>query len=386
LNRALWNSVDDVVHQALFGQLNFRLTDELEFTMEARQNKDNNLQVRATYTATSQVANAANPVPCSGNVEGQVYFCPENVLDLATSTQRFAWKGDIPTYKVGLNWEPADGHFLYAFLARGYKSGQSTAFTASPIVEEVVDDVEIGWKGTLRPGLYAEVGIYSMDYTDMQLSTFQTADFEARQATRNIGDSTIEGIEGSIRAVFGGFGINASVNYTDSQLGQITTLDTRALQGLLTAQGGAYPGDVNKGCTPTTQTTYAPVGSCFDYSPYFISFSGAENPFSPKITYNIGIDYAFQLDSGATITPALSFNHADSTYTNTLQSANDRYYRTDDRDVMNFSVTFENDDWNVQLFATNVTDELFIEGHSNTAAAVFYGDPRVVGIRARMTF
>ena len=98
------------------------------------------------------------------------------------------------------------------------------------------------------------------------------------------------------------------------------------------------------------------------------------------------MDYAFQLSGGGTITPALSFNHADSTYTNTLQTPGDNYYRTDDRDVMNFSVTYERNGWNVQLFATNVTDEVYIEGHSNTASSVFYGDPMVVGLRARMTF
>lgn len=382
LNRALWNSVDDVIHTALFGQLGVRLSDGLELTFEARQNDDNNTQVRATYTATTQEPNAANPVPCTGNVEGQIYFCPVNVLDLSTSNQIYVWKGDIPTYKIGLNWEPAEGHFLYAFLARGYKAGQSTAFTATPVFEEVVDDIEIGWKGTLRPGLYAEVGIYSMDYSDMQLSTFQTADFEAAQATKNIGDSTISGIEGSIRAVAGNFGINASVNFSDSELGEIATIDTRALQGLIAPVGGIYPGDSTKGCNPATAT----VGSCFDYTPYFISFSGAQNPFSPKVTYNISLDYAFPLSNGGTLTPALSWNHADSTYTNTLQTVGDNYYRTDERDIMNFSVTFEKDDWNVQFFATNVTDELYIEGHSNSAAAVFYGDPRVVGLRARMAF
>jgi outer membrane receptor protein involved in Fe transport len=82
----------------------------------------------------------------------------------------------------------------------------------------------------------------------------------------------------------------------------------------------------------------------------------------------------------------VSFNHADSTYTNTLQRTDDFYYRTDDRDVVNLSLGYKKDDWDVQLFATNVTDETYIEGHSNNGAAVLYGDPRVVGLRARMQF
>jgi iron complex outermembrane receptor protein len=379
----MWSSLDDVAHQAVFGQLNFHLTDSVELTLEARHNEDDNRQIRATYTGATLTQTATNTTPCRGNVEGQIFYCPEpGEPDLSTSNQIFVWKGDLPTYKVGLNWEPRDGHFLYAFFARGYKAGQSTAFTASPIIEEVVDDFEIGWKGTLGQGLYATVGLYSMDYKGMQLSTFQTADFEARQATANIGDSTIEGIEGSLRAVIGGFGINASFAYTDSELGEITTVDTRALASLGLAVGGVYPGDITKGCNPATAT----VGACFDYSPYTLTFTGSENPFSPEVTYLVGIDYAFQLSGGAMLTPSLSYNYADSTYTNTLQRPDDRYYVTDQRQVLNFSMSYQRDDWDVQFFVNNVSDEVYIEGHSNTGAAVFYGDPRVVGLRARMQF
>jgi iron complex outermembrane recepter protein len=380
--RFMWSSVDDVVHQAVFGQLNFHITDTVELRVEARHNEDNNVQTRATYTGATLQPTDVNTVPCRGNVEGQIFYCPVNVLDLNTSNQIFAWKGDLPTYKVGLNWQPRDGHFLYAFFARGYKSGQSTAFTANPIVEEVVNDIEIGWKGTIRPGLYAEFGLYSMDYEDMQLATFQTAGFEARQATANIGDSRIQGFEASLRAALGNFGLNLSFAYTDSELGEITTVDTRALAPLGLAVGGVYPGDIAKGCNPATAT----VGSCFDYSPYLLTFSGSQNPFAPEVSYNIGLDYMFELAGGGTIVPAVSYNYADETYTNTLQRPDDRYYRTDARKITNVSLSYRKNDWDVQFFINNATDELYIEGHTVNGAGVFYGDPRTVGARVRMTF
>lgn len=381
--RLMWTSLDDVIHQAVFGQLNFHLTDSVELTLEARKNDDDNRQIRATFVTADLAPTAANPVPCRGNVEGQVYYCPPGGQpDIANSNQIYVWKGDPTTYKVGLNWEPADGHFLYAFFARGYKAGQSTAFTASPITEEFVDDIEIGWKGTLRPGLYAELGLYHMDYEDMQLSAFQTNAIEGRSAAKNIGDSTIQGIEGSLRAVFGGFGINISAAYTDSELGEISTIDQRALTALGLAVGGVYPGDSSKGCNPANAT----VGSCFDYSPYEVTYTGSQNPLSPKLTYLVSVDYAFNLSGGGTLTPSLSLNHADSTYTNTLQRPDDNYYRTDERDVLNFSLTYDKDPWSVQVFSNNISDELYIEGHSTSGAAVFYGDPRTVGIRARRQF
>ena len=46
-------------------------------------------------------------------------------------------------------------------------------------MEEVVDDIEIGWKGTSSRA-YAEVGLYSMDYTNMQLNGFLRSAQEAK--------------------------------------------------------------------------------------------------------------------------------------------------------------------------------------------------------------
>jgi iron complex outermembrane receptor protein len=207
----------------------------------------------------------------------------------------------------------------------------------------------------------------------MQMSGFRTATNESDNAVVNIGDSTIEGIEGSIRFVAGGFGLNASFNYTNSDLGSLTTIDTRALP--IDDTGGIYPGDVNKGCTGAF---------CFDYSPYFITLSGSQNLFSPELTYNLGIDYAFQLGNGGTLTPGLTFNHADEAFSSILQFPGDLYYTTEQRDLVNFNLTYERDDWTVQFFGTNITDEVFIEGAPG--GSVLYGDPEVWGFRARMDF
>jgi iron complex outermembrane receptor protein len=351
------------------------VSDAVGFTLEARYNDDNNTQTRAPFVFTfDQAPTAANPVPCPGQIGGTIFYCPRGTPDFANPQTPLVWKGNLPTYKLGVNWQPSDADFIYAFYARGYKSGQSTPVAAAQVTEEIVDDFEFGWKGTLRPGLYAELGIYHMDYTDMQLSVFRTAQTESQQATTNIGDSTIQGIEGTLRAVFGGFGINGSFGYTDSELGEVTTIDTRALP--LTATGGIYPGDTSKGCV-------GGLPQCFDYSPYFITLRGAENLFSPKMTYMVSFDYAVQLASGGTLTPSLSLNHSDSAYESVLQQPTDRFYQTDARDVWNFSLTYEKDPWTVQLFSNNVADELYIEG---AGVDVLYGDPRVVGVRAKMEF
>jgi hypothetical protein len=175
--------------------------------------------------------------------------------------------------------------------------------------------------------------------------------------------------------VFGGFGINASFGYTDSELGAITTIEGASLP--IAAVGGFFPGDTNLGCVG------AIPAQCFDYSPYVITLSGSENLFSPKITYTLSLDYAFQMSNGGTLTPRISLNHSDEAYESVFQRPGNNYYLTDARDVVNISLNYNRDDWDVQAFMNNATDELYQEG---AGGSVLYGDPRTVGFRVRRDF
>ena len=380
--RLYWTSDDDVKHTGYYVQLNYDVTDDLELTVEARLNKDDNVQLRQLEVPrVQQLLNfgpfAAATELCPGQINGSTFYCTPNAGDLNYPTSPpLVWKDDIMTYKVGLNWEPWDNHFFYIFSARGYKSGQSVTFGAPPVTEEVVDDFELGWKGTVLDGrLYAELGYFNMDYTDMQLSSFVTGVTESTTAVRNAGASSIEGFEGTFRFFVGNLALNGSFGYTDSKLGSIQTIDTRALPIAPPGPGAPWPGNTAQGCTGDF---------CFDYTPYQLTLNGANGLFSPEWTWTLGADYSFGLSNGASITPAVSFNHSDMANTSIIQQPGDAYFTAEERDIMNLTLTYRNEDWEVQLYGTNVTDEVFIEGTSG--ASVLYGDPEVWGIRARMDF
>jgi iron complex outermembrane receptor protein len=49
----------------------------------------------------------------------------------------------VPTGKLALNWTPVDGQFLYAFVARGFKSG-GVNNAVSTFGSETNNDYEIG--------------------------------------------------------------------------------------------------------------------------------------------------------------------------------------------------------------------------------------------------
>jgi iron complex outermembrane recepter protein len=361
-----------VKQQAVFGQLDWNVSDELQFTLGGRINKDHNTgKTGVSFTSTT-------PSPdhslCAG-ANGAGLYCLTDGRNISSAGPGIPYIDTTPTYKVGVNWEPSDNQFFYAFYARGYKAGQLVNPGAEPVNEELVDDYEMGWKGTLLDGaLYAEFGVFFMDYTDMQMSVLSATAIDTIGGFQNIGDSEIKGFESSIRTNLGGLNLNASLGYTKSELGDVTVLNTAALN--FDSGEGRGIGDSSKGCV------VSPGQICNDYSPYSVTLSGASNLNSPELSYNISIDYPIELGNG-TLTPELAYSYADESYNNLLQFPGDSYYIRDERKILNFNLSYDIDDWSLQGFVTNVTDELYNE---QAGDSYIYGDPRTIGFRARMNF
>jgi outer membrane receptor protein involved in Fe transport len=110
---------------------------------------------------------------------------------------------------------------------------------------------------------------------------------------------------------------------------------------------------------------------------------GVEQLNTPKLSYNLSANYLFQLNDGGTLMPRLTYRHADDNYTSILQVPGENYYTRDKVDTFDLSVTYTMNDWTIQTFINNVTDEVYV---TNAGASLLYCDPRTVGVRARMTF
>jgi iron complex outermembrane receptor protein len=380
-----------------FFQINYDLSNNLEFVLGGRWNKNTFLNEELTTTAFGflgqNVPSADRPFLCPGPGAAVGVYCPPQAAMYdytAPGANLRLYDDSIPTYRVGVNWSPGGGdQFIYAFAARGYKSGQPTLVDkttgmslADPIKREIVDSWEMGWKGTLgESGVYAELGYFYQDYTDMQLGAYTTTAVDSGGGTVNIGDVKIQGIEGSLRANFGNFNLTGTLGYIDSELNGISTYESRALPNwdlVFPGVGDDLPiGDLAKGCVTSA------IQNCFDFSPYALLVNGAEQLNAPKLSYNFSVDYLFQLNDGGTLMPRLSYRYADENYTSILQVPGENYYTRDKVEVFDLSVTYERGDWSVQTYLNNVTDKVYVTNAGNT---LLYGDPRTAGVRARMTF
>ena len=139
----------------------------------------------------------------------------------------------------------------------------------------------------------------------------------------------------------------------DSSLGAITTANQNALNSVLAPPGigQPYPGRLDSGM----HAGNSDGGFLLRLHRLRARRSTVRRILSRRKSLTLlSLDYAFNLKGGGTLTPSFSFNHSDSTYTNTLQEADNNYYRTDNRDVANFSLTYDKEDWNVQFFVNNL--------------------------------
>lgn len=325
---------------SLFGQVSYELANGLELQVGVRGSHDD-----------------INPASITVLTPGP------------TVASDVAFKDDNVTGKVAVNWKLNDWHFVYAFVADGYKSGGANA-NRTEFKPEKVRDYELGWKATLLDGrIRTQINGFYMDYDNFQSSIFDPV--TARSAIGNAGASTIQGVEAQLQAAFGGLRIDASVAYVDSDIGEIRMIDTRALPGGSAAGLGVQcPAGV-----PSNPPT------CFDYTPYYVNLNGRQNPFSPEWTYNLGVEYSFLVGAGE-LTPRVDYAHTDAQWATLFARAGFDYLQA--RDVINVQLTYAHGDWRTQAYVTNLTDETFWTGVNGNN--YYLNAPRQFGVRIVRSF
>ena len=251
--------------------------------------------------------------------------------------------------------------------------------------EELVDDYEVGWKSAVLDGrMQVQLGAFQMDYAQMQQSAFQVSTTTTSgNKIVNIGDSTIQGIELSLDAAFGDLGLNFSAGYTSSDLGSLRLIDSRFLPPSLNLGAGNYVRGCAAGESPVPGVGGGPP-SCFDYSGEFVSLSNTDNVFSPELSYNLSLQYGFQLQSGATIRPRVAFSHSDKQYSSLFQEGT--FFELEEHDLTNVSISYENEKWTLQAYCNNCGDEVYISSVGLAGASVLYGAPKTVGLRFNARF
>ena len=182
---------------ALFGELNYRITDRLSATVGAR------------WFEYDRDRNETKEWP-----EGNPY-----------ETDIYQGKDDDTLFKFALDYSVSDDKMLYFLFSQGYRlGGYNSIKNPSSVLPDAynsdsLDNYEIGFKSQwMGNRLQWNITAYTMQWEDIQRGVTDPDDWTAN-GTVNMGDADISGIETSLTwRITERFRVDASYSWNDSEL------------------------------------------------------------------------------------------------------------------------------------------------------------------------
>ena len=340
--------------EGVFGQTTWQINPTLQFQIGARVGWD---RVNGHGGLESYRGNLGLPP----------------IYSQATGAGSIAGAGDnaVPTGKIGVNWTPVPGEFFYAFYARGYTPGLENLGEKPPTTKSVVNDYELGWKGTLADGhVLTQVGGYYMQYYNLIQSLFNIYNV-AGTVDGNIPFSIVKGLEASVQSHVGPLTFNIGADVNKSILGSV-----------ITAKTYAFPSDygITNQCAPGA-TPNAGNTNCTNYLPYLVNLSGEQLPFSPLFQGNASLRYSIPVGE-TNLAPRVTYSYIGKSYASLFQS--DNYYLLPPHGLVNAYVDWTAGSWTTTIYATNLANKLYLT--SVAATSEYYGAPRQLGLQVNRTF
>ena len=321
-------------NQAVFGQVNLALPAGFE------------LQVGARYSEHSTVND--------GSHTG--YVVPYHQREEFSNTSG----------KVALNWTVDENNFLYAFVATGFKPGGLSVpfnFLGFPPAfdSETVTSYEVGWKAGFFGGhLRTQLDAFYTEYENFQVTVRHPVLPAFFTTLLNVPDTTtMSGFEAQAEAQFGAFSLNAGFAVLNTELGGFYASDARVAAPVA--------------CDPETGPASL---TCID-------LTGNEQTYAPELTFNIGMQYEFQLGGGDTLTPRVNFGHVSEQWATLFE--NPAYGdRLEARNNWSGQLAWQHGDLTATLYGTNLADQHYVA--ALRAGLRYAGAPRQYGIRLMRTF
>lgn len=338
----------DTTAYAGFGQIDWRLSDFIGFTLGGRYTKEDKSYVGAQSDINGinyKLANCMETDPATGNPSAACAAAigfpipsePFRYYPLEPNDQTF----DNVSFKAGVQLYPTDDVMVYGSFSQGYKTGGWTTRLSNPLPvaptfgEEEAETWEVGVKSTLIDRrLQLNLAAFSTKYDGIQLN-FQEG---VSPTVKNAGDAKIKGFELEAQAApTDNFTVTASVGYLDASY---TRVDTPAQ---------VAPSEIQLGV-----------------------FSGADLPKAPDWKINIAPRLEVPLGGGSLIMLA------DWTHTTSMRNDTEGtlLLLRPTTDIINASVTYKPDgaNWDLTLGGTNLTDERYlVTGQAQIGGGVIYG-------------
>jgi iron complex outermembrane recepter protein len=249
------------------------------------------------------------------------------------------------SWRVGLEYQPAQGRLYYATVSRGTKSGgffsgiSTSNIQLEPFLPEELTAYEAGFKASFAT-VYFGVSAFHYDYNDIQ--TFIAVDVGPFTIQRlgNVPEARVDGVD--VEALWEpleGLTLQANLGWLDTELGAFDTLN------------GPVP-------------------------------KGNELPNSPQVT--AGVLARYEVGLGAALDGMIQ---VDASYSDPVfkDAINDPVIAAGSYTVVNARLALFDDgrDWEVALWGRNLNDERYVVQGLNTGLGAGnrnYNSPRTYGV------
>ncbi len=313
----------NIENWAVFGNLEFDVTDRLTLKAAGRYTESTNKVYNCGYTAENGNVNKLFNV-LGGALGGNVFdpIGPSECYTLNNFGSGPAALDDIPSditilspvqwgnlglgipgipfeakmkqdnisWRFGIDYKATDDVLLYANVSRGYKAGSFPALAAAaytsllPVTQEEVTAYEAGFKAGFADGaIQLNAAGFYMDYRDKQVKgkLFDLI-FGTLDTLVNVPKSRIYGFEADITArPTDGLTISAAVTYLDSKIQNFVGYD---IFGGVDNNFDSRPGDFDSsGLTANIE-----------------DMSGVRLPYTPKWSGSVNVDYRHEMENGGT--------------------------------------------------------------------------------------
>lgn len=331
------DSEQKFVNKAVFAALDYDLSQQFRAHLAARHTKaTDDFRGCTTDAGDGVTAAAINGVFGSAIAPGG---CITGVADsLATSGTitpqpeylKRKLDEDNNTWRVGLDYKPADGTLFYVSLSKGYKGGSFPNLSAfsqqqyQPVVQESLLATELGFKTIFREQqLQIDGAVFHYDYKNKQV--------------RGSLDTGVP------------FGVLPSlINVPKSeQLGAETQLVWRPAAGWTTSLSAVYIDSEIKG----DFTSYDDFGGVSN-------FGGQTLPNTPEWQANADVQYAWSLASGYVPFVGVNAHYEGETYNG---FGEDEALKIDSYTLVDLRAGTDSADgrWRATLWVRNLTDEYY---------------------------
>ena len=195
---------NDTESIAVFGEVYYDLTDQIEVVLGGRWSRDEkDAVISATGSGFIPFLGGLQPCPRAAPVGPPLSAatpaspCGFTNVEVSEDFSDFTGKASI-SYKIN------DDHTVYALFSQGFKSGgfQNSARTAdaaaTPFGEETVDNYEIGWKGEINNRARFALTGFFQEADGIQTVTLETVGDGFASVTSNLGSVESFGIEGDL--------------------------------------------------------------------------------------------------------------------------------------------------------------------------------------------